>query len=256
LRVEAGVRNSSIVFCSMLAAASLAHDGAAQSAPDSVRIPILVYHAIAPHRPEQTTEQRLLDVDPAVFKRQMRYLANHGFRTVSLATLVGVLESGAAPPDHVVIITFDDGWENQYESAVPVLRQLGMTATFFVVTYQIGDPAYMTWNQLRALQDAGMTIGSHTRSHQMLTHPSVLLTDEVEKSREDIQQHLGTTPDFFAYPYGVSDARAIAAVRAAGYAAARVFPNGPWNTPSDVFALRSVLVTDDMDAFEHAVGPP
>jgi peptidoglycan/xylan/chitin deacetylase (PgdA/CDA1 family) len=247
------MRSSLTLVLFLLAAASLAQGGPAQPAPDSVRIPILVYHNIAPHRPEQTSEQRLMDVDPVVFKQQVNYLADHGFRTVSLASLVGVLESGAAPPDHVVIITFDDGWESQFEGAVPVLRQLGMTATFFVVTSQVGDPAYMTWDQLRELQDAGMTIGSHTRTHPMLTSPDVSLTDEVEKSRQDIRQHLGTTPDFFAYPYGAWDARAVAAVRAAGYAAARAFPRGPWNTPSDLFALRSVMVTDDMGAFVRAV---
>ena len=89
----------------------------------------------------------------------------------------------------------------------------------------------------------------------MLTNPIVSLADEVGNSRIDLQRRLGSPPEFFAYPYGVTDARVMAAVEAAGYRAARAYPGGPWNSTANLFALHSMLVTDDMVAFQRELGP-
>src|SRR5262249_52040870 len=99
---------------------------------ESVRIPILVYHNIAPHHPGQTPEQRQLDVDTAAFREQMSYLASHGFEVISLDALVDALQGRGSPSDHAVVITFDDGWETQYERAFAILKDLHFTATFFI----------------------------------------------------------------------------------------------------------------------------
>lgn len=241
----------------LFAASVLAQGAAAQTSSDSIRVPILVYHSVAPHHPGQTPEQRQLDVDTSAFNEQMSYLAERRYNVISLAKLIGALEGHDAIPDRAVVITFDDGWENQFHYAFPILRRLGLTATFFVYTKPIGrdDSLYMNWNQLREMQDAGMIIGSHSRTHPMLTTADIsLLRDEVETSRADIQRNLGTTPEFFAYPYGAWNVAAADAVRAAGYRGARAYPYGPWNSAADVYALRSVLVTDDMTSFLRALG--
>lgn len=240
-----------------LAASSLTQRAAAQSAPDSIRIPILVYHSVAGHHPGQTPDQLKMDVDTAAFREQMSYLAEHKYSVISLAALIDALEGRTPLRDHAVVITFDDGWETQYEHAFPVLKQFGFTATFFIITKPIGHSSlYLTWDQIREMRDAGMTIGSHTRTHPTLTSPDVSLPDEIANSRQDLERNLGTAPDYFAYPYGTWDAQVVAAVRAAGYKGARMSPRGPWNTPADLFTLRSVLVTDDMDAFRATLGSP
>jgi len=222
-----------------------------------IRVPILVYHSIAPHHPGQTAEQRELDVDTLVFQKQMQFLVDHGYRAIPFATLVAALEGTATVPDRGVVITFDDGWATQYHFAFPTLRRLGLTATFFVYTNGIArDHVFMSWDEVRELRDAGMTIGSHSRSHPLLTDANVSLTDEVEGSRELITRNLGTAPDFFAYPYGEWNQRVAAAVKAAGYRAARAYPGGVVNSRSDLFALHSVLTTDDMVAFERLLGSP
>ena len=227
---------------------------ASTPAADSIRVPILVYHSVMPHHPGQTAEQRVLDVDDSVFVAQMRYLVNRGYHVVSFAALVDALEGRDTLPNHAVVLTFDDGWENQYHHAFPILRRFGFTATFFVFTTPIGkDGKLMTWEQLRALQAAGMTIGSHTRTHPILPDYHAALHNEIVMSREDIQEHLGRTPDFFAYPFGAWDAESAAWALKAGYRAARTYRGGAWNAPADLYHLRAVPVTDNMQAFERAV---
>jgi peptidoglycan/xylan/chitin deacetylase (PgdA/CDA1 family) len=229
---------------------------ASATAPDSLRVPILVYHSVMPHHPGQTSEQRALDVDDSVFVAQMRFLVDGGYHVVSLGALVDALEGrDTLPlPNRAVVITFDDGWENQYLHAFPILRRFGLTATFFVFTTPIGmDRKLMTWEQLRELQAAGMTVGSHTRTHPVLPDYHAALHNEVELSRADIAEHLGRAPDFFAYPFGEWDAESAAWARTAGYRAARAYRGGAWNTPSDLYHLRAVPVTDNMQAFERAV---
>ena len=233
---------------------SRAMSAANTPAADSLRVPILVYHSVMPHHPGQTAEQRVLDVDDSVFVAQMRYLVDGGYHVVSFAALVDALEGRDSLPSRAVVITFDDGWENQYTHAFPILRRFGVTATFFVFTTPIGmDKKLMTWEQLRELQDAGMTIGSHTRTHPILPDYHAALHNEVAMSREDITQHLGRAPDFFAYPFGAWDSASAAWARTAGYRAARTYRGGAWNSPSDLYHLRAVPVTENMQAFERAV---
>jgi peptidoglycan/xylan/chitin deacetylase (PgdA/CDA1 family) len=222
---------------------------------DSIRVPILVYHSIAPHHAGQTGEQRELDVDTTTFRAQMNYIARLKHPVVPFSAVVDALEGKGKLPDRAVVITFDDGWLDQYEDAFHILKQYGFTATFFVYTSAIGlGPAFMTWDELREMQRAGMIIGAHSRTHPDLTKAGVSLVDEINGSRDDIQRNLGVTPNLFAYPYGGWDARAAAAVRAAGFRAARAMGDGPVNTPATRFALKSVLATDDMSAFARALG--
>ena len=238
------------------ATAASHHPSRAANAPpaDSLRVPILVYHSVMPHHPGQNAEQRVLDVDDSAFVAQMRYLVDGGYHVISFAALVDALEGRDTLPNRAVVITFDDGWENQYHHAFPILRRFGLTATFFVFTTPIGvDGKLMTWEQLRELQAAGMTIGSHTRTHPSLPDYHAALHNEVVMSREDIKQHLGSAPDFFAYPFGEWDSLSAAWARTAGYRAARTFRGGAWNAPSDLYHLRAVPVTDNMQAFQRAV---
>ena len=118
---------------------------AAALSGDSIRVPILVYHSIAPHHAGQTGEQRELDVDTATFRAQMNYIARLKHPVVPFSAVVDALEGKGKLPDRAVVITFDDGWLDQYEDAFRILKQYGFTATFFVYTSAIGGgPAFMT----------------------------------------------------------------------------------------------------------------
>jgi peptidoglycan/xylan/chitin deacetylase (PgdA/CDA1 family) len=223
---------------------------------DSVRVPILVYHSVAAPHPGQTPGQRQLDVDTTAFREQMTYLAVNKFNVISLGTLTEALAGRGNVPARSVVITFDDGWLDQYTNALPILRANHYTATFFVISRQVGrGPKYMSLDEVKTLQREGMTIASHSRTHANLINASdAQLRDEIVGSREDLQKMLGVAPDLFAYPYGSWNRRVAAVVQEAGYRAARGYPGGAWNDATDRYALHSVLATDDMSAFARELG--
>lgn len=224
---------------------------------DSLRVPILVYHNVAPHHPGDTPAQRALNVSPETFEWQMAYLQRTGTVVVSLGRLVAALEGRDTLPTRAVVITLDDGWETQFIHALPVLRRFGYTATFFVYTNPIGrDRRYVTWDELRELISVGMTIGSHSRSHPLLTRlrDRDTIRDEVAGSRALLERSLSVSVEFFAYPYGAFTPALAGAVREAGYRAARALPGGAWNSRADVWGLRALEVTEDLDDFRRTVG--
>jgi len=248
----------------MVAAATLLRlsDGGSGSAlwswaADSLRVPVLVYHNVAPHRMGETRTQTEADVRPETFEAEMAYLRDHGIAVVPLQRLVEALEGRAAMQEPAVVLAFDDGWESQYRHALPILRRFGYTATFFIITDVVGKDDYMTWGQLRELRNAGMTIGSHSRTHRVLTDipDRRLLDDEVAGSRRVLESELQAPVAFFAYPFGAQTPRVVAAVRDAGYRAARGFPGGAWNRAADIWTLRSMGVPDDLPRFARMCAP-
>lgn len=231
----------------------------AATAPcDSLRVPILVYHNVQPAVDATRIHKAELTMRPAIFAEQMQYLKDHGIAVVSLGDLVDALQGRKKIAQPSVVLTFDDGRANQFEYAFPVLKRFGYTATFFPFTHAIGaNPRYVTWDQLKAMQSAGMTIGSHTYLHARLDKvrdPSIM-DREVRGSRETLRQHLNAPVRFLAYPFGAMSKASDSAVVAAGYTAARAFVGGPWNSPKLLMRLHAVPMTENMRAFERTVGP-
>jgi peptidoglycan/xylan/chitin deacetylase (PgdA/CDA1 family) len=107
------------------------------------------------------------------------------------------------------------------------------------------------------MQGEGMTIGSHTSLHIRMDkeHDPKVMKEEVTGSRELLRQKLGSDIELFSYPFGARSAGAEAAVRAAGYRAARAYVGGPWNNSHDIMHLRAVPMTDNMAHFRRIVDP-
>jgi peptidoglycan/xylan/chitin deacetylase (PgdA/CDA1 family) len=217
---------------------------------DSLGVTVFVYHSVAKHDADETGEQRMLDVDTTVFRAEMDMLRRRHCSVVSLSSVVDALRAHTPLPGGAVVLTFDDGWKDQYEEAFPILKQYGYTATFFIYTHAIDNgPAFMSWDAVRDLQHSGMTIGAHSRTHPEMTRPGVSLANEIDSARSDLAHETGVAPRLFAYPYGVWNARVAAAVRAAGFDAARGMADGDVRPRSDLNALPAVLATDDTAAF-------
>lgn len=215
-------------------------------------IPILMYHNIA-RVPRGVRVYRSLYVSPASFARQMGMLKLFGYRGVSMADAMPYLRG--EKHGRVAVITLDDGYADNLESAMPVLQRHGFTATCYVVSALVGQ--FNTWDadrlgvrkpmmsveQLRAWQQGGMEVGAHTRTHVRLSQCDPRQQrDEVHGCKAELEDRLGTRIGQFCYPYGDHDDRAVDAVREAGFDAATTTRRGRAQPKPDFMRLPRIQV--------------
>ena len=186
----------------------------------SVALPILTYHSIDDSGSVISTPCRQ-------FRDQMQFLRDRQFNIVSLKQLVTLILNKQPLPDKTVAITFDDGFANLYSVAYPILRSCGFTATIFLVPGYCGKnnqwpgqpegiPTLdlLDWERIREMNDDGFDFGAHTMEHADLsTLPTERAREEIVSSKLIIQEHLGKSVEFFAYPYGTKNKEIEAMVR-------------------------------------------
>lgn len=214
-------------------------------------IPILMYHNVA--APPPGARLRGLYVRPGVFARHMALLRLLGFRGLGMGQAMPYLRGERQ--GRVAVITFDDGYGDNLEAALPILARYGFGATCYAVSGHVGG--HNAWDaerlqvckplmdgaQLREWQAAGMEIGAHTRSHARLTEvDDATLRDEVAGSRAELEDLLGTAVTQFCYPYGAAGPREQLAVRTAGFLAAVTVRRGRARPGADLFDLPRVMV--------------
>jgi peptidoglycan/xylan/chitin deacetylase (PgdA/CDA1 family) len=223
----------------------------------TTKVPILVYHHLSQSVAEGSPGLRRLTVTAEVFAQQMQYLQDNGYHVITFSDLADYFEKGRELPTLPVIISFDDGWETQFEYALPSLEKYHYPATFFVVTNYIGRPGFISWPQLQTLQTDGMIIGSHSRSHPRLNKikDPAELWDQIYNSKTILETQLEAPVEEFAYPYGSYNAKAAAVVKQAGYRAGRGCCSGIAHTSSDVFTLKAVMVPNDLEQLIKYIGP-
>ncbi len=217
-------------------------------------VPILMYHNI---NDNYDMSNSAVEMSRDEFYSQMLALKNAGYTAITFSEYVHFEKNGTALPEKPVIITFDDGYLNNYTTAFPVLKELGMKATIFVVTGSMGMQngvkyPHFTWEQAKVMQDSGVIdIESHTNFHNDLTSVSdnTLIT-ELRKSRFLINKYVGKMPSVVAYPYGANDERVRLAAEAAGYDAAvmvRTENPGVNRRGDNIYALKRITVYGGMD---------
>lgn len=222
----------------------------------------LLYHVIG--APRSAGERRTC-CPPESFAAQMAWLAEDGWCAMRLPEFVAAATRGKPVPARCVVITFDDGTACAHEQAFPILARHGYPATIFMVSGLLGgrnewmardghpQRRMLDARQLRELDEAGWTVGSHTVSHVRLAglEPRRLET-ELAVSRQQLEDALGKRVVHFAYPYGSHDAAAQAAVRAAGYESACATLPGFNHVGADLFALHRTEIkgTDSLLQFK------
>jgi peptidoglycan/xylan/chitin deacetylase (PgdA/CDA1 family) len=214
-------------------------------------LPILVYHHIRQRSPMDSRALRRLTVTPEIFQQQMQYLRDNGYHVVSFASLEIFFEQGAELPARPIIISFDDGWECQYQLAVPVLEKYQFTATFFIIVNYVGDRGFLSADQLRAMARRGMSIGSHSRSHPHLERITdrKRLWDEIYGSKAALESEFGVSVTEFSYPYGTYNAAAVNMVMLAGYKAARAADFGSLHSADKIYRLSAITAPVDLAKF-------
>ncbi|MGY2084047.1 polysaccharide deacetylase family protein [Blastococcus sp. SYSU DS0539] len=184
-------------------------------------VPVLCFHQLRDFRPDDSAYARTLITPPAVFRAQLQALRDGGRTPIGAPELVDHLQFGTPLPDRPVLLTFDDGSPTHHTVALPVLREFGFPAAFFPMTVVLGKPDWLSADQLRDLDRAGMTIGAHTWDHQRVDR---LTGDEwavqLDRPRAELGELLGHPVDLLAYPHGVWSPEALPRVAAAGYRAA------------------------------------
>ncbi|QNG36774.1 polysaccharide deacetylase family protein [Geodermatophilaceae bacterium NBWT11] len=221
----------------------------------------LCFHQIREHTAEDGEYARSITTPPAVLTAQLQALRDGGRTPVTAQAVVDHLEFGTPLPEKPVLLSFDDGSETHHSVALPALQALGFPAVFFPMTVVLDKPGWMSADQLRDLEAAGMTVGGHTWDHQRLDQlPPDQWAVELAEPKATLETILGHPVDLMAYPYGAWNAEAAAQVAAAGFRAAwqlsddtdpttplltvrRLMPPPTWDGPTLLAKLDSEFVT-------------
>jgi len=212
-------------------------------------VPILMYHYIRNADPSDTLGANL-SVSPENFSRQLEYLTANNYQTISLAQLLDgfsgdyKIEDGKKP----IVLTFDDGYDDAYTQAYPILKKHNMTATFYIITGQIGNSERMTVDQIKELDANGMIIGSHTKNHLDISSLSTSqLEIQLSESKSYLEQLLGHPVVDFCYPAGKYNQDNINSLKNDGYLTATATKSGIADTKSNLFELPRIRMQNSTD---------
>ena len=231
-----------------------AFDKTAIMKTSGMSVPVLMYHSISYEK------GNAICLPVEVFEKQLKYLKDNGYYTVTLTDLYKYLIKDTPIPKKSVVLTFDDGYENNYTEMFPVLKKYNFKATIFVITSNIDkDPKSMTSNQLLEMEKYGVDIESHTVNHENLKElPKANQLETLIKSKKDLEKILNKQINFFAYPFGGYNKSAIEAVKEAGYTMAFT-TNGRWSSKNNgMLSLDRVYISSfhDIEVFKDRISNP
>lgn len=220
-------------------------------------IPILMYHSIS-----KSGNPRFKDlcVPPALFSAQIDYLYHRAYTFLNVTQLVNALTGKAPLPERPVVLTFDDGFADFYLNALPILSRYNITATLYITTgfvestsgwlrweRETGQPM-LTWSQIAEINDSDIECGVHTHSHPKLDIlPLAMARNDILRSKDLLEQHLGQEVTSFAYPFGYYTPDVRQLVKQAGFTSACAVNFAMCSAKADRFALERLMVTPSMD---------
>ncbi|MBQ6947085.1 MAG: polysaccharide deacetylase family protein [Clostridia bacterium] len=212
--------------------------------PDGVRLPILMYHAVG----DDPWGIASLFVRPSELEKQLQYLQKEGYTTITFED-VDRLDEIEKP----IMLTFDDGYEDNYSQLFPLLKKYNAKATVFVITGSIGTTHYLTNEQIKEMSDSGLvSIQSHTVSHPFL---SDLGEEELEKellgSKQALAKITGKEPFVICYPTGKSSALSRQ-VCEKYYSFGLLMNGGTFTTNGDNFRITRSYVSRSTDIYSYA----
>lgn len=216
---------------------------------NSQSIPVLYYHSIDYEKGNE------LRIPKEKFRQQMQYLKDNKYTTLSLDEFYNFLVNNNPVPNKSVIITFDDGYKDNYENAFPILKEFGFRATIFVITSTIDkEKDFLTSNELKEMSSCNIGIESHTVNHDNLNsldYDAQIKT--LKDSKEFLERILGKEVKYIAYPYGKWNENTLKAVKSAGYNMAFTTIGGWSNKDQGLYTLNRVYVSNNhnMDEFKR-----
>lgn len=235
------------------------------------RIPVLIYHHINAHSGDTVT------VTPEIFAAQLKFLHDKGYQTLSADELSEFVTGSRSFMSKAVVITFDDGWLDNYLYAVPLLSKYQFKATFFIITARVdaaslrersdradipdhntakqliangaAEQVVIGWDMIKKLAESGFySFYSHTITHRSCSGlPPLELQTELIESKARIEQELGNRCDYLCWPYGSFSAATVSAAKDAGYKAVFTTINGFCASGSDPYMIQRIEVKNSAE---------
>jgi peptidoglycan/xylan/chitin deacetylase (PgdA/CDA1 family) len=188
-------------------------------------------------------------VPPEKFDAELKLLHDWGYTTITTSALIEAITDGVSLPPRPLLITFDDGNEDNYNNAFPIMQKYGFTGVLYIVVQYMDMPNYLTTDQIKEMAAAGWEVGSHSETHRDLINNPDTLRYEIVQSRRDLQQRLGIPILTFAYPFGAEDSAAGDYAHFAGYIAAMGASGYTWDQgKGNLFVLQRCEIKGSDDA--------
>lgn len=221
----------------------------------TLKVPILMYHYISQPPADADVYRVDLSVTPDNFRQQLAWLRDNGYTAIDYYDLSLAIVGHIELPEKPVLLTFDDGYLDNYTAAFPLLQEYGYKGTFFIVTdfVDLGREGYMTWPMIEELSRAGHRIEPHSR-----THPDLRDKDrdgliwELLGSQQTIAAHIGYTPRYFCYPGGDYNAETIQLLRELEYWGAVTTANDTWHGFNERFEWGRLRIRNNTTLAEFA----
>lgn len=190
----------------------------------TLNLPILMYHHVG-FTPTQANSTRIdMTTSPADFENQVKWIYEHGYNSISFKDLYEYSKGKYKLPNNPIIFTFDDGYTDVFENALPILKKYGFLGSVGVITnftgQTQGDNSYASWQAIAAAFDEGNEITSHTQNHFNAKNPGLdsrYIFSNLSGSVSDISQHLGITTKTLVYPFGSYSPEYIEQAKLAGF---------------------------------------
>lgn len=176
-------------------------------------IPTLMYHHVQTAQEAKNSGYTGLNVTPEVFNSQLDYINSRGYSVISVSDLSGFFSNTKVLPNKPLLLTFDDGYEDFYLQALPLLVSHNFPATLFLPTGLADNPGYMSWSQISQLSSRHILVANHTWSHSSIAKE--ITTADIQLSDRGLN-----SPKTFAYPYGSKNSAAITELKSLGYTTA------------------------------------
>jgi len=175
-----------------------------KAATDScVYLPTLLYHHIQDFQTAKENGQLSLTVFTDKFEQQMKHLVDRKYSTITMQDLIDFFDRGKKLPQKPILLTFDDGYEDFFTNAFPILKKFGLKATVFLPTGLLENPGYLTWEQIEQMnQNGNIYFGNHTWSHHSTATDKDVVAREISTADQQLKDHNLNEAKVFAYPYG------------------------------------------------------
>ncbi|WP_239256221.1 polysaccharide deacetylase family protein [Listeria ilorinensis] len=212
--------------------------GEHDEAPDSLAIPVLMYHSI-----NEDVKNNLI-IPPNEFDEQMKWLKDNGYHPLYLRELGDILETGKNVPEKPIVITFDDGYLDNYTNAYPILKKYALPANIFVITSKIGADNHFDEQAMKEMAANGIEMESHTVHHPELNQlPYEAQLRELTDSKKCIETITGQEVNSICYPVGRYNEETERAAQEAGYRMGFTIENSTANKNQGMYRLKRLRVS-------------